>query len=66
MASYQAQLENLLIEDIGAVKEREPTAWDHLLAGAIGRSRPRRDVGRELVCFSIPPPRLHRAAEVHA
>ncbi len=37
MTSYEAQIENLLIEDIAAVKERERTAFDRLLAKANGR-----------------------------
>ncbi len=37
MASYEEQIENLLREDVGAVKQRERTAFDRLLAEANGR-----------------------------
>ncbi len=37
MATYEEQIENLLREDLGAVKERERNAFDRLLAEANGR-----------------------------
>jgi len=40
MATYEEQLDLLLAEEVEAVKERERTAFDRLLAEANGRIRP--------------------------
>jgi len=56
MATYEEQIENLLIQDIGAVKECERSAflWSHF------------GDGWDLDCYAVPPHRLRSATEVHA
>lgn len=63
MARYEEQIENLLVEDIGTVQERERTAFDRFLVKVNGQVRPHRDEGREFVCYTVPPPRFCNQVE---